>query len=87
MTGEDRFLLGSAISTLALIALKLSGLVAWSWVWVLLPLWGPTAMTAGGALLLGVTYLVLYFLAFPYQMVQGVFLRVRGMNTVPERED
>lgn len=27
-----------------LIGLKLGGVIAWSWAWVLLPIWGPIAL-------------------------------------------
>lgn len=30
--------------SLLFIGLKLSGLIAWSWWWVLAPLWGPVAL-------------------------------------------
>lgn len=33
--------------TLLFIGLKLTGYIAWSWVWVLSPLWIPVAVTAG----------------------------------------
>ena len=29
---------------LIFVALKLTGVIAWSWLWVLLPLWGPVAL-------------------------------------------
>lgn len=30
--------------TIAFIVLKLTGVIEWSWWWVLLPLWGPVAL-------------------------------------------
>ncbi|CAK6595937.1 unknown function [Klebsiella phage vB_Kpn_K51PH129C1] len=29
---------------LIFVTLKLTGVIAWSWLWVLLPFWGPTAL-------------------------------------------
>jgi hypothetical protein len=34
------------VSTITLIGLKLTGVIAWSWLWVLAPLWLPTAVIA-----------------------------------------
>lgn len=32
--------------SIAFIVLKLTGVISWSWAWVLLPLWGPLALVA-----------------------------------------
>ena len=42
--------------TLLFIALKLTGVIAWSWLWVLAPLWG-------GAILWGLAVIVLVLVA------------------------
>ena len=34
----------AGVLTIAFIALKLAGFIAWSWLWVLAPLWIPTAL-------------------------------------------
>lgn len=52
--------------TLLFIALKLTGVIAWSWWWVLAPIWLPTAIfLAFIACILGVVvvFVVLYGLA------------------------
>lgn len=35
------------------ITLKLTGVIAWSWWWVLSPLWGPVAVVIAIAILIG----------------------------------
>lgn len=44
------------------IALKLTGVVAWSWLWVLAPFWIPLAIALGfflvGAILLGIVAVI-----------------------------
>jgi hypothetical protein len=40
-------LLGTAVQ-IALIALKLAGIIGWSWWWVLAPLWGDILMYSAG---------------------------------------
>ena len=37
--------------TVLFIGLKLGGVVAWSWIWVTAPLWGPFAVALGLALI------------------------------------
>ena len=32
--------------SIAFIVLKLTGVISWSWAWVLLPLWGPLALVS-----------------------------------------
>lgn len=39
------------------VALKLLGVIAWSWIWVTAPLWAPVALVVG--LLIGIAVLVL----------------------------
>ena len=43
------------------ITLKLTNVIAWSWWWVLLPLWGPVAfmLSLGGLVLIGLGILKL----------------------------
>lgn len=33
-----------SVLSLIFVTLKLTGVIAWSWLWVLLPFWGPTAL-------------------------------------------
>lgn len=40
------------------IALKLTGYISWSWLWVLSPFWIPVAVFGGFALLVGVIMVV-----------------------------
>ncbi|MFR7893405.1 MAG: hypothetical protein ACLU38_04300 [Dysosmobacter sp.] len=35
----------AAFSAVAFIVLKLTGVINWSWLWVLAPIWVPTAIT------------------------------------------
>ena len=39
---------------LILVTLKLTGVIAWSWLWVLLPFWGPMALGLVLLLLAGI---------------------------------
>lgn len=39
---------------LIFVTLKLTGVIAWSWLWVLLPFWGPTALGLVLLLLAGI---------------------------------
>ncbi|UPI11963.1 hypothetical protein [Bacillus phage SBSphiJ1] len=43
---------GGFFSALALlfIALKLTGFISWSWLWVTAPIWGPVVLFGGGFL-------------------------------------
>jgi len=48
---------GASLSTILLvifIVLKLTGNIAWSWIWVLAPLWGPIALILGIMTILGI---------------------------------
>lgn len=40
------------ILTIAFIILKLTNVIAWKWIWVLLPLWGPTVFTIAISIIL-----------------------------------
>lgn len=51
--------------TILFIALKLCGVIEWSWLWVLSPLWVPTA------LVLGVIGAVLVFLLACYVFIKA----------------
>lgn len=44
---------GGFFSALALlfIALKLTGFISWSWLWVTAPIWGPIVLWGGGFLI------------------------------------
>ena len=44
--------------TIAFIVLKLCKVIAWSWWWVLAPLWIPTAIVALGLLFIFILYIV-----------------------------
>lgn len=46
------------ILTLIFITLKLTGFIAWSWLWVLAPLWIPFVIVLGIFLAAGLIYLV-----------------------------
>lgn len=51
----------SILPTLLLVlfvALKLTGVIAWSWWWVLSPLWIPLALVAATLLVVGVVFLI-----------------------------
>lgn len=48
--------------TIAFIVLKLCNVIDWSWWWVLLPLWGPFALTIGIAILIIILLLIMMFL-------------------------
>jgi hypothetical protein len=47
---------------LVFITLKLTGVIAWSWLWVLAPLWGPLAIGLGillvAAVIMGIIWLL-----------------------------
>lgn len=56
MAGREMVMTGTAteggvgflgLLTLLFIALKLTGVIAWSWLWVLAPIWIPTAILLG----------------------------------------
>ena len=44
--------------TIAFIVLKLCNVIAWSWWWVLAPLWIPVAIVALGVLFIFILYIV-----------------------------
>lgn len=44
----------SGLLTVAFVVLKLTGVIAWSWWWVLSPLWIPVVVLFGGATLVGI---------------------------------
>lgn len=44
--------------TIAFIVLKLTGVIGWSWLWVLAPLWIPWAVVLGVLAVIGLVYLV-----------------------------
>lgn len=44
--------------TIAFIVLKLCNVIAWSWWWVLAPLWIPAAIVALGLLFIFILYMV-----------------------------
>ena len=43
--------------TIAFIVLKLCGVIAWSWVWVLAPLWISVALVVLACLIIAVAYI------------------------------
>lgn len=44
--------------TIVFITLKLTNFIAWSWLWVLSPLWIPLALVAGALIVWGLLYLL-----------------------------
>lgn len=40
--------------TITFIVLKLTGIITWSWVWVLAPLWIPACISIGILLIIGI---------------------------------
>ena len=48
----------AGLLTIAFIVLRLTGFIEWSWVWVLSPLWIPTAIILAVLLILGIIALV-----------------------------
>ena len=44
--------------TIAFIVLKLTGVIAWSWWWVLSPIWSTAAITVGILLIMLITLIV-----------------------------
>lgn len=68
---------GGFFSALALlfIALKLTGFISWSWVWVTAPIWGPVVLFGGGFL---VVTLVLAVIAGIGTLVYKLIDRWRG---------
>ena len=63
---------GSFMLLLALlfIALKLTGHIDWSWIWVLSPLWIPVALTICivGAVIVGVVVFIFFVAGFAFVM-------------------
>lgn len=49
---------------IALIVLKLLGLIFWSWLWVLAPLWGPVAIIVVITLVIFVFHLLILLVEF-----------------------
>ena len=43
-----------SVLSLIFVTLKLTGVIAWSWLWVLLPFWGPMALGLVLLLLAGI---------------------------------
>lgn len=48
--------------TLLFITLKLTGVIAWSWLWVLAPLWIPLALVLAVGIIVGLAVLLGYVL-------------------------
>ena len=44
--------------TVAFIVLKLCGVIKWSWIWVVSPIWISAALTVGILLIAGIIYLI-----------------------------
>jgi len=49
--------------TILFIALKLTGYITWSWIWVLSPLWIGLALVLGALILFGLFALVAFLLS------------------------
>jgi hypothetical protein len=47
--------------TILFIALKLTGVIAWSWLWVLAPLWIPLALALAALLIAFVIYMIAHW--------------------------
>lgn len=45
--------------TIVFIVLKLCGVIQWSWVWVVAPIWIPTALFLGISLIIGIIILII----------------------------
>ena len=45
---------GSSLLLVAFIVMKLTGVIGWSWWWVLAPLWGGFALVAAVLLIVGI---------------------------------
>jgi hypothetical protein len=48
----------TGLLTVAFIVLKLCGVIKWSWVWVLSPIWISAALAVGILLIAGIIYLI-----------------------------
>lgn len=48
--------------TIVFITLKLTGVIDWSWIWVLFPLWVSAVFVAASLLILGIVYVVVKIL-------------------------
>ena len=48
----------AGLLTVAFIVLKLCGVITWSWVWVVSPIWISAALTVGILLIAGIIYLI-----------------------------
>lgn len=48
---------------LAFIVLKLCGVISWSWLWVLAPIWMPIALALGLVIIVIIIYGILYILS------------------------
>ena len=55
----------TALLQITFIVLKLCGVIAWSWLWVLSPIWMPIALTIGLFILVG-------FVGFIIGVVKGI---------------
>ena len=48
----------AGLLTVAFIVLKLCGVIKWSWIWVVSPIWISAALTVGILLIAGIIYLI-----------------------------
>ena len=48
----------SSLLTVLFIGLKLSGIITWSWLWVLSPLWIPLGIVTGLFILAGILFIL-----------------------------
>jgi ABC-type polysaccharide/polyol phosphate export permease len=55
-------LAGLITAVLVFVVMKLTGVVSWSWLWVLAPLWLPVAVVLGAALIFGAGNFVIWVL-------------------------
>lgn len=64
--------------TLAFIILKLTGFIAWSWWWVLAPLWAPTTLLLGGCFIGFFVVGVAWFAVWLFESVRDYCRRNRN---------
>jgi hypothetical protein len=54
----------SGVLTIVFIVLKLIGIIEWSWVWVLAPLWMSWAIGLGVLLIIGIIALIIMLITY-----------------------
>lgn len=59
--------------TVLFVALKLTGFIGWSWVWVLAPFWGYIALCISAAILFFLALFVILVIAFIVAVFKEIF--------------